>query len=268
LPGRSLDSTVKRVTTTIENSSHALAGFLTELDHIKEAADRLQGDPRDQFAVALLLRFEELDAACPGPLSGYKSAAIRDSLRRVTRRLLEHHAGSSADPLHAELVVLSALTMEGSVTPSGGRSRKLLILAALLVGGLVGAVSMLPGNRALRNDLSVAVESVENLEKRVAQVANDKAREQDAKESASAAAEELSAMAEELAAIAAYAAEINADLEICIEYGDMAVDVALDLAEGYTYDSRDLDRFTSEWSRACRQARQKAAELRTYLAAP
>jgi hypothetical protein len=244
---------------------HDLPGFLVGTDLIAHAAERLRHDRRDQFAVSLLLRFEELDAAHHGPVPGAQASALRDSLRRVARRLLEHHAGGGEDALLAELATLHALVGPQNTLianpPRTGRTRLLPAVGAFAVGALVGIGSILPGTRAAKDDLRDAEAAIEKLEDRVAQVANEKALEQDEKEYATAAAQEI-------AEIAVYAAEINADLELCIEYGDQAIDIALGIAQGYTYNSREVDRFVDNWSRACEQARQKSAELRAYLESP
>lgn len=243
-----------------------LRSFLHQTDLIHHAALRLAEDTTDHFAVSLLVRFEELDRLDTPETLTASEEALRQSLRRLAGKLLDAHNGGDRESLRHEIANVTALT-SGPPRPTvqpvavGGRKRKPLLVGAVaaLVGAGIAAVVLVPRERSAHERLTAALEEIEDLEKRVGDLANEKAQAQDEREYATATAQEI-------AEIAALAAEINDDLELCIEYGNQAVDIAIDLGNGYTFNEREFDRFIDEWEYACSTARKKAADLRSFLA--
>lgn len=235
--------------------------FLSRNEAIATIASNLRKNTRDQFALGLLVRFEELDALDPFPAVGLAELAVRDSLRRVVAELLAHHAGSPASALMSEITVLSALVSgaAGSPQPRKLGLKAVSVLVAACIGAGMSTAVLLPMLGDARGKATDATKEIAGLKVRLAEVANEKAQEQDAKEYATL-------IADEIAEIAVFAADITTDLELCIDYGNQAVDIALQIANGYTYDDAALARFTDDWSVACDDALVNAAALREYLA--
>ena len=238
-----------------------LGQFLGRYSDIMQAAAKLRENTRDQFAVGLLIRFEELDKTSDGDVYDSKKRVIRDSLRRVVAELLKHHAGAPVDALLVELDMLETLTSPSSKfsVPRHRTGRKVvaLLTTACLSAGASAAI-FLPQTSAARTKTTKAEQEIAKLKVRLAEVANEKAQAQDAKEYANVAAQEL-------AEVAVIAAEITTDLELCIDYGNEAVDIVLKIADGYTYSDRSLEKFGDDWTAACNDALGNAADLREYL---
>lgn len=244
-----------------ENSSTyaTICTILERRDLIAHAASRLRADLRDQFALNLLARFEEADAAFTERLTEPVMQALRESLRRVATQLLIYHTEGYAPSLSTELIVLEALVSSapGSLPePRKGPRRIIAAVIFALMGA--GVLLLLPALREARSELANQKTKVEKLENRLAQVANEKAKAQDDKEYAAAAAEQL-------AEIAALAASITDDLELCISYGDEVTQVFIDISKGYTFNQLELDRFFDEWAEVCVRARADAESLRDYV---
>lgn len=236
--------------------------FLNQYSVIAQAAANLRENTRDSFAVGLLISFEDFDKAWTADLTNSKKRVLRDSLRAVVAELLKHHAGAPVDALLDELDVVVALTSQGSRSPKPRRyvgRKSLALLVAACIGAAGSAAIFLPQTSTAQADTVAAEQEIANLKVRLAQVANEKAQEQDAKEYANVAAQEL-------VEVALIAADITTGLELCIEYGNEAVEIALKIGDGYTYNQQLLEKFTDDWDEACDEALDNASALREYLA--
>lgn len=236
--------------------------FLDNYGAIAQAATRILENTRDPLAVSLLIRFEDLDRTFLGELPDPKKRVVRDSLRAVVAELLKHHAGAPVDTLLAELGILMALTSPSSGHPAPRRRigrKALALLVATCIGAGGSAAIFMPQTSTAEEKTIKAEQEIAKLKVRLAQVANEKAQEQDAKEYANVAVQEL-------VEVALIAADITTGLELCIEYGDEAVGIALKIGDGYTYNQQALKKFTDDWTKACNEALDDASALREYLA--
>jgi hypothetical protein len=228
-----------------------MVSFLAQRDLIAHAAAQLATNRRDPFALNLLIEFDTLDKVAPDAAVSPDASALRASLRRMVENLL------SPDAMGADAEIATIRRLTEDVSAKLRRPRRFRVLVLLLAAG-IGAVSVLPVVYEKESELDRVGAEVTELQKRVAEVANEKARAQDDKEYAASAAKQL-------AEVATYAASITDDLELCIRYGNDVIQIAIDIGKDYTFNQSELDRFFNKWTEVCDRARADAAALRDYV---
>ena len=235
-----------------EGHQRSMESFLARRDLIAHAAAQLLTNRRDPFALNLLIEFDTLDKVAPDAAVSPDASALRASLRRMVENLL------SPDAMGADEEIATIRRLTEDVSAKLRRPRRFRALVLLLAAAGIGAVSVLPVVYEKESELDRVGAEVTELQKRVAEVANEKARAQDDKEYAASAAKQL-------AEVATYAASITDDLELCIRYGNDVIQIAIDIGKDYTFNQSELDRFFNNWTEVCDRARADAAALRDYV---
>lgn len=239
-------------------TSSAIAGLSALLDDrevILGAVDALSRDRRSEPALQFLIRFDDLNKA----LVGIEMPSVeRETMRRALTRLVSAmtNPGSFRD-LDVELATVRGLAGTSPAPAPHRRPRRLPVIAVIVIALAVAAVGVFSAT-ASRSDLQEAQTEVTELKERLGEVANEKAQEQDEKETATA-------VAVELAQIAEFAATISYDLESCIDYTAMVAQAAIDLGNGVLLSDSYIDSLVTNTTVTCRNARSNAADLRGYV---
>lgn len=231
-----------------------LSALLDDREVILGAVDALSHDRRSEPALQFLIRFDDLNKALAGvELPSVERETMRRALMRLVSALTRPEAFREVD---IEIATVRGLAGSRPAVVPQRRARRFPVVVAIaaLVVGAVGVFAAFSS----RSDLDEARGEVSELKERLGEVANEKAQEQDEKET-------VTAIAAELAQIAEYAATISYDLETCIDYTLLVAEAAIDLGNGVPLSASYIDTLVINTTETCRTARSNAADLRGYV---
>jgi chromosome segregation ATPase len=159
------------------------------------------------------------------------------------------------------LVVAAGAAGAAAVTSArnGGRWEQRAAVADAQVDELWQANQKIADENAdLRQLLGKSEEDVADLERRLTELANEKAQAQDGAAMAETSADAVYAIAD----VATDAARL---LETCVRFQEQWAEILNRTDAGYVYNQADLDRFTSDMDGACQAAKGRFGELEETL---